>query len=169
LEIKEVLDEFELCQVYELYMQTYYKQGGGIEKLPVDFFRIVSLNMPRETKYFLWRAENKIVAFALCFVRKDEFIDYYLGFDYSQIKRYYLYFVRFRGLLKWCIEHKIKRYEMGVTSYESKRRLGFKFIRLYFYIKCRNPILNKLVPFLKIFFSPEHFDPVFKEMNLKKE
>ncbi|MCU0652253.1 MAG: hypothetical protein MUC39_04865, partial [Candidatus Omnitrophica bacterium] len=33
LEIKEVLDEFELCQVYELYMQTYYKQGGGIEKL----------------------------------------------------------------------------------------------------------------------------------------
>jgi len=165
MEVKGVLNEQELAEVYALYLQTYEKQGESIERLPLDFFRLISVNMPEETKFFLWRIEGKIAAFAFCLAKGGEFIDYYLGFDYALIKKYYLYFVRFRALLNWCIEHKIKRYEMGVTSYETKRRLGFKFVRFYFYMKHCNPVLNKVLPFLKFLFSPEHFEPVFKVMN----
>jgi len=162
---KDALNEQELEDIHRLYLQTFRKLDMGLEKLPVDFFRVASGNMPSEAKYFLWRIEGKMVAFAFCLVKGDYFIDYYLGFDYDLSRKYYLYYIRFRDLLRWCIDHKIATYEMGVTSYESKRRLGFRFVRLYFYIKHCNPVINFFGPLIKFFFSPEHFDPVFKEMK----
>ena len=165
LEEKPALENEELSQVYGLYLQTYNKQELGFEKLSMDFFKNMSRNMPEEAKYFLWRVEGKIVAFALCLVTGDYFIDYYLGFDYALASRYYLYFVRFRDLMKWCIAHGIKKYEMGVTSYEAKRRLGFNFIRLYCYFKHRNKLINRLIRPLNHIMKPENFDPVFKQMD----
>ncbi|MDO8661883.1 MAG: GNAT family N-acetyltransferase [Candidatus Omnitrophota bacterium] len=165
LEVKDKLADEELLQVHGLYLQTYNKQEMGLEKLPLDFFKSISRNMPKETRYFLWRIDGKLAAFALCLVSGDYFIDYYLGFDYALMDRYHLYFVRFRDLMKWCIAHGMKKYEMGVTSYESKRRLGFDFIRLYFYIKHRNKFINYLVAPLSRLMKPESFDPVFKQMN----
>jgi len=162
LEMVNALDETILPQVYGLYLQTFDNHELGFEKLPMEFFRKIAQNMPNETKFFLWRVDGKLVTFALCLVRGDYFIDYYLGFDYSLNNQYYLYFIRFRDLLKWCVEHGIQRYEMGQTSYEAKRRLGFKFIRYFVYIKHRNKVLNFILkPFIQLM-KPENFDPVFK-------
>lgn len=165
LEVKDVLEERELADIHRLYLQTFNKLDMGLEKLPLEFFRAAPRNMPGEVKYFLWRIDGKMVAFAFCLVKGDYFIDYYLGFDYEFAHKHYLYFVRFRDLLCWCIDQKITTYEMGVTSYESKRRLGFRFVRLYFYMKHCNPLVNFFGPFIKLFFSPEYFDPIFKEMK----
>ena len=165
LEEKNALEDEELSQVYGLYLQTYNKQELGFEKLTLDFFKNISRNMPQETRYFLWRIDGRIVAFALCLVKGEYFIDYYLGFDYALSNRYHLYFVRFRDLMSWCIRHGIKKYEMGATSYEAKRRLGFNFVRLYFYVKHRNRLINRLLIPLIPFIKPENFDPVFKQMK----
>ncbi|MEI7999601.1 MAG: GNAT family N-acetyltransferase, partial [Candidatus Omnitrophota bacterium] len=165
LEITDTLNEETLSQVYELYLQTYNNHELGFEKLTKEFFRKISMNMPGQVKYFLWRVDGKLVTFALCLVSGDYFIDYYLGFDYTVSNDYYLYFIRFRDLLKWCIDHGIKRYEMGQTSYEPKRRLGFNFIRYYLYIKHRNKLLNFLLVPVSNLLKPENFDPVFKQMS----
>ncbi|MCK9604549.1 MAG: GNAT family N-acetyltransferase, partial [Candidatus Omnitrophica bacterium] len=165
LTVKNALEEEELSQAYGLYLETYNKQEMGFEKLPIDFFRNVARNMPEEARFFLWRMEGKPVAFAFCLVSGDYFIDYYLGFDYSVAYRYFLYFVRFRGLLEWCIEHGIKRYEMGATTYEPKRRLDFNFIRLYFYVKLRNKLFNKFSSLIIHFMKPENFDPIFEHLD----
>ncbi len=165
LEITNALKEDILPEVYRLYLETYEKNDIGLEKVPMEFFKNISRNMPEEAKYFLWRIDGKIAAFALCLVRKEYFIDYYLGFDYKIAHDYYLYFIRFRDLMNWCIKNGIKKYEMGATSYEAKRRLGFSFIRLYFYLKHRNPLVNLFAGVLTSFMKPENFDPVFKKMN----
>ena len=165
LELTNKLEEGMLDEIYALYLQTYEKQEMGLEKLSIDFFRNISKNMPDETKFFLWTINNKLVAFAFCLVSGEYFIDYYLGFDYSVAHQYHLYFVRFRGLMNWCIENKIKKYEMGVTSYEPKRRFGFNLIPLYIYVKHRNKFFN---PIFKIFcriFQPANFHPIFKELK----
>ena len=167
LEISNKLEAAELKEVYGLYMQTFNRQEIVLEKVPLDFFVHIAANMPDETKYFLWRIEGKIVAFAFCLASKGHFIDYYLGLDYSIAHQYSLYFIRFRDLMKWCIEHGIKEYEMGVTTYEPKRRLGFKFIRLYFYIKHRNKLINPFIRIVVYFIKPERFDPVFGAMQDK--
>jgi predicted N-acyltransferase len=142
LEITNRLDGSVLDEAYALYMQTFERQGVGLEKVPLDFFKNISKNIPEETKFFLWRIDNRIVAFTFCLISGGQFIDYYLGLDYSVAHQYSLYFVRFRDLMSWCIENKIKRYEFGPTGYESKRRLGFKFIPLYNYVKHHNRFLN---------------------------
>jgi predicted N-acyltransferase len=163
LEITNKLEDSVLEEVYALYLQTYERQEMGLEKLTIDFFKNISKNMPHETKFFLWRIDNKIAAFAFCLVSGDYFIDYYLGFDYSVAHQYHLYFVRFRDLMNWCIENKIKKYEMGATGYEPKRRLGFNFIPLYIYVEHRNKLFN---PIFKIFcraLQPSNFHSVFKE------
>jgi len=165
LTVKNAVEGEELRQVHELYLQTYNKQEVGFEKLPIDFFANVAKNMPDETRFFLWRIEGRLVAFAFCLVSGDYFIDYYLGFDYSVSHIYSLYFVRFRDLMKWCIDHGIKRYEMGPTTYEPKRRLDFNFIRLYLYLKHRNKLVNRFSGIISYFLKPENFDPVFKHLS----
>ena len=163
LEITNKLEEAVLGDVYALYLQTYEKQEIGLEKLSIDFFRNISKNMPDEIKFFLWRINNKLAAFAFCLVSKDYFIDYYLGFDYSVAYEYHLYFVRFRDLLNWCIEHKIKKYEMGPTGYEPKRRMGFKLIPLSIYVKHRNKFINPFFRIISRIMKPSNFQPVLTD------
>ncbi len=165
LEVVSVLSAENLDQVYGLYLQVLRSHEVSLEELTRDFFSNISKNMPKETRFFLWRLNGKLVTFALCLVSGDYFIDYYLGFDYSLSREYYLYFVRFRGLINWCISQGIKKYEMGPTGYEAKKRLGFNFLHLYFYIKHRNRAMNLLFKVLKPIFSPANFDPIFKELK----
>lgn len=159
LEIKEDLNDSELNVVYKLYMDIIDKHDMGFEILPISFFKNISRNMPGNVKYFLWRIEGKLVAFLLCLVSKDTLIDYYVGLDYSIAHKYHLYFLKFRDTLNWCIDNNIKKYEMGITGYEPKRRLGFEFVPLYIYAKLRNralrPVFNLICQFLKF----EYFDP----------
>ncbi|MFH0935644.1 MAG: GNAT family N-acetyltransferase [Candidatus Omnitrophota bacterium] len=165
MQVTPRLDNEELAQVYELYLQTVNRQDMGFEIAPMEFFRVISENMPTQAKYFLWRINNKLVGFALCLSSQDYFIDLYLGFDYSVAYQYHLYFIKIRDLMNWCAENNFKTYEMGMTNYEPKKRLDFKFIPLYTYVRHRNRLAN---PFLKIlggFFSPLNFDPTLKKMK----
>lgn len=163
LKIAEDLDEKSLKDVYKLYLDIVEKHDMGFELLPITFFKNLPENMPGKVKYFLWTMDGKLAAFLLCLVSKDTLIDYYVGMDYSIAHDYHLYFLKFRDILNWCIENNIKKYEMGITGYEPKRRLGFEFVPLYLYAKLRNrafrPIFNFICHFLKF----EHFDPSIRK------
>lgn len=158
-----------LDDIYGLYLQTVAKGQFQFETVPKEFFRRISINKPTETKFFLWRIDGKLVAFAFCLSSDEWFIDYYLGFDYSLAYQYHLYFVRFRDLMNWCIKNGIKKYEMGNTNYEPKRRLGFNFIQLYVYAKHRSRWLNPFFKFLCEFLKPERFEKVFEDMKVKNQ
>ena len=161
--IVDAVDGGELREVYKLYLDIVAKHDMGFELLPVEFFRDMPVNMPGQTKYFLWRIDGKLVMFLLGLVSKDLFIDYYVGFDYSVTHKYHLYFIKFRETLSWCIRNNIRKYEMGITGYEPKRRLGFDFVPLYIYVKLRNralrPVFNLMCQLLKF----ENFDPALKK------
>lgn len=163
------LKDDTLQDVYRLYLGMVNKHDMGFELLPIEFFRNISKNMSEHTKFFLWRIEDKLVAFLLCFVSDDLFMDYYLGLDYSVAYKYHLYFIKFRDTLNWCIKHGIKKYDMGFTGYEPKRRLGFELVPLYLYVKLRNrmlrPVFNLVCQFLKF----ENFDPDLKEAGKRKK
>ena len=67
--------------------------------------------------------------------------------------------------MKWCIENKIKRYEIGFSGYEPKRRLGFDFTPLTIYAKHRNRIMNSVFKMLAHFLKFENFDPDLKAIK----
>ena len=166
MEIRERLSEEELDQVHALYTQTLLRHGEmSFEIMTKDFFRRISDNMPAQTRYFLWRLNGRIVAFAFCFVSAERMIDYYLGFDYALAYDLHLYFTRFRDLMKWCIENKVPVYEMGNTGYEAKRRLGFEYIRLFVYAKQRHKMVNPFFHLLCRCLRPENFDKTFRDIQ----
>jgi predicted N-acyltransferase len=158
-----VLDQQSLDEVYGLYLQAVKKHDMNFEIIPKDFFRLISQNMPEETKFFLWRLNGRLVAFALCLVVNGVCLDYYLGFDYALAHQYHLYFVRIKDTINWCLAHGIKTYEMGATGYEAKRRLNFEFIPVYLYVKIRYRILRLGFRVLSSFLKFENFDPVLKQ------
>ena len=163
MEVFERLSEDDLAEVHALYTETLLRHGEmSFEIMTKEFFRRISENMPAQTRYFLWRQDGRIVAFAFCLVSAGRMIDYYLGFDYAIAFDRHLYFVRFRDLMQWCIEKKIGFYEMGNTGYEAKRRLGFRFIRLFVYAKHRNIFINPFFHLLCRCLRPENFDETFK-------
>jgi predicted N-acyltransferase len=167
LEIVDALDDKTLHEVYKMYLDIVDKHDMGFELLPMDFFRRISKNMPKETRFFLWKLDGKLAAFLFCLISDDMLIDYYVGLDYSVAHKYHLYFVKFRDILNWCIKHGIKRYEMGITGYEPKRRLGFEFVPLYIYAKLRNRMARPLFKAVCQFLKFENFDPALKSAKKK--
>ena len=168
----EVIDRVSLelsHQLHELYMQNFRTAEVEFEELPPDFLFNISSNAMDRSKFFLWRLDGKLVAFAYCLVFEGYLIDYYLGFDYAFSHKYNLYFVRFWDLLNWCIDNKIKVYEMGQNSYEVKRRLGFEFMPLHAYCKPVSKFFVPLFKFYNKFLVFDKFDPVFKKMKKQQE
>jgi len=160
--IVDALDEETLNEVYSLYLQAVETHDLGFEIVPKEFFRLISKNMPRETKFFLWRINGKLVAFAFCLVSENLMLDYYLGFDYTPNQTYHLYFIRFKEMMSWCLSEGIKTYEMGATGYEPKRRLKFNLVPVYLYVKVRHKIMRPGLKCLCALLKFENFDPALK-------
>lgn len=167
MEVRSELGEL-LDQAYTLYLSTLEKSQVQFEHLTKEFFENISLNMPSETRYFLWRINGKLVAFDLCLVSNGTLVDEYIGMDYSVAYTYHLYYLTFRDIVKWCIEHGIKKYESGALNYDPKKRLDFKFIPEYIYARHPNNVMNLLWGILFFFLKPENFDPVLKALKKEK-
>lgn len=165
LEVTSQVDLELSYELHELYMQSVKNSEVEFEELPAGFFANISRNNADRAKFFLWRVQGKLVAFAYCLVCEGHFVDYYLGFDYSIAHEYSLYYLRFKDLINWCIDNKMKVYEMGQSSYEIKRRLGFEFIPLYAYCKPASNFFMPLFKFYNKFLTFEKLDPVFKKME----
>lgn len=172
MEIVENPGDDIFSEMYGLYTQIVDKHEMGFEVVPKDFFRNTARNMPGKTKFFLWRVDGKLAAFLFALTANGVFIDYYLGLDYAVAHKYHLFFLKFRDVMNWCLENNIKKYEIGISGYEPKRRLGFDFTPLHIYAKHRNRIINPLFRILAHFLKFENFDPdlkaVKRSMNEKR-
>ncbi|MDE1920495.1 MAG: GNAT family N-acetyltransferase [Candidatus Omnitrophica bacterium] len=167
--ITDTLDENTLNEVYDLYLAAVETHDMGFEIVPKEFFRLISKNMPQETKFFLWRINGKLTAFVFCLVSNGKLLDYYLGLDHTLSHEFHLYFVKFKEVFEWCKKHGVQSYEMGATGYEPKRRLKFEFIPVYLYVKSRYKIFS---PFLKILSSLlkfENFDPELRRWKKSRK
>ncbi len=163
--VVDTLDDKTLKEAYRLYFQMVEAHEMRFEVVPIDFFKRISQNMPREAKYFLWRIDGKLAAFLFCLVSDTLLMDCYLGLDYAVAREHHLYFVKFRDVMNWCIVRGIKKYEMGCIAYEPKRRLGFDLVPLYLYVKLRYRLLRPLFKVLPMFFKFENFDPELKRWH----
>ncbi|MCX5712943.1 MAG: peptidogalycan biosysnthesis protein, partial [Candidatus Omnitrophica bacterium] len=54
LKIADALEPGELQEVYKLYLDIVLKHEMNFEILPIEFFSKISVNMPGQTKFFLW-------------------------------------------------------------------------------------------------------------------
>jgi hypothetical protein len=161
MEVKNSLGDF-LDDAYRLYLDTFERGDAKFEKISKEFFEAISASMPEAARYFIWRLDGKLVAFAQCFVWGDTLIDEYIGIDYNFAYKYHLYFLTFRDTIEWCIKNGIRRYQTGSGNYEPKKRLDFALTINYIYFRHLNPAKNVFYAVLAGLIKPENFDPVLK-------
>jgi len=154
-------------QIYQLYLDTFKKSDVQFEFLTKEFFRRIAINMPEETRYFLWSLDGRLVAFDLCLISGSTLVDKYLGMDYAVAYKYHLYYVTFRDILRWCMQNGIRTCSSGTFNYDPKKRLDFAFVPLNVYVQHMNGVMNFLFGLFVPLLNPENFDPTLKSLTKK--
>lgn len=152
-----------LDQLFPLYLQTHERSPFRFEKLTPEYFSQLCLRMPDRTRFFLWRQNGRVLAFALCLVH-DRVLHYLnLGMDYPVALERHLYFVVWRDIVTWAIEAGLKRIETGPLNYEAKFRLGLRLAPRDLYARHTSPVLNPLFALALNFLQPARHDPALRK------
>ena len=127
----------ELCA---LYRQTHDRSKMRFEQLTPEFFARIGREMPDRARFFVWRVEGRIAAFALCMVHEGAMQHLNIGFDYAVSLDLQLYYVTMRDLFRWALDHGLKRYETGQLNYDPKLHFRMKLAPLDLYSRHTSPV-----------------------------
>lgn len=166
----EILDDIGgfSGRIHELYMNNFAESDIHFEELTAEFFRDICRNMHGTAKYFITKDGENIAAFNLCLISGDTCVDKFVGFDKKVYRDYNLYYRTFLHNIEWCIKNGIRYYQMGITDYEPKLRLGAQLMPLYVYFKASYPLANLFSRPLAVLFKPENFDPALRKIKKQK-
>jgi predicted N-acyltransferase len=147
----EITDDFKdhVPRILELYFNFYnHAKDYRREILTADFFYNTSKYLKDKVKVLLLKKDNIIIGFGY-FILDDYTIRLlYGGMDYDTKDKYKTYFNIYYQLLKFAMNNKIKKIELGLTSYDFKIWLGGQIVPLYVYLHHLNPFINFM---LKLF------------------
>jgi hypothetical protein len=152
-------------ELHALYLATHERSKMRFEKLTPEFFARVGREMPDRAKFFVWRVERKIVAFALCLVNDGVMDHLNIGFDYAVAFDLQLYYVTLRDIFRWCLANGVKRYETGQLNYDPKFHLQMKLLPLDLYACHVSPLINPVFKFALGFLQPTKHEKMLKEFS----
>ena len=152
-------------EVYPLYLQVHERSAMKFERLTKDYLSELGQRMPERVRFFIWRQNEKAIAFSVALLHDGTIYDDYLGLDYSVALELHLYFHTFRDILTWSLANGLKRYRSSPLNYHPKLHLGCTLFPLDLYVRHTNPILNRLFrPILKLL-EPTRHDPTLKRFR----
>lgn len=159
-DVSEVVDE-----IYPLYLQVYARSKMQFEKLTKEYFVEIGRRMPDKARFFLWRQNGKIIAFALNLVEGDKLYGEYIGLDYSIALDIHLYFYVMRDILSWSIANGYKSIESSGLSYAPKLQMAHVLAPLDLYVRHTSPLINPILKFVLPYLEPTGAEPALKQFN----
>jgi hypothetical protein len=146
--VSDVIDS-----VYPLYLQVYHKAKLKFEKLTKEYFLEIGARMPDKARFFIWRQNGKIVAFAFCMAEGDSLFGEYIGLDYPLAMDLHLYHYAMRDILRWAIANGFKSFVSSGLNYTPKLQMRHVLAPLDLYVRHTSPIINfilkRAIPFLE--------------------
>ena len=149
-------------ELHALYKQTHDRSKMRFEQLTPEFFARIGRAMPDRARYFVWRVEGKIAAFALCLVHGSTMQHLNIGFDYSVSFDLQLYYVTMRDLFRWALDQGLKVYETGQLNYDPKYHFRMKLAPLDLYTRHTSSLLNQFYKLSLGFLQPVRHDPTIR-------
>jgi len=119
--------------------------------------------MPEQARFFVWRIDNRIVAFSLALVFGDTLYDEVIGLDYDVALDLHLYFYTMRDVIRWALEQKLRYYISGPLNYDPKLHLGHELAPLDLYVRHTRGWLNPIFSFALKYLEPTRHDPTLKK------
>jgi peptidoglycan biosynthesis/recognition FemAB-like protein len=149
--------------VYRLYLQVYSRSQYQFEKLSKEYFCSLGRRMPDRMRFFVWRQDGSIVAFAMCMVHDDTIYFEYLGLDYRIALDVHLYHNAIRDLLAWAMERGLKWCSTTAVKYDPKYHLRFMLDPLDLYVRHTSDAANAVLKWVLPWFEPTRCDPILKQ------
>lgn len=163
----EVSNDVESCvdEVYALYLQTYERSEFKFEKLTRDFLLALGRRMPDRARFFTWRLEGKIIAFALCMVYGDTIYDMNVGMDYAVAFDLHLYFLTLRDIIDWAAKNGFKHYYTGPLNYDPKLHMRLDLDPLDLYARHASDWINPVFKFALKYLQPARHDKYIRQFR----
>ncbi|MDQ2868880.1 MAG: GNAT family N-acetyltransferase [Verrucomicrobiota bacterium] len=147
-------------EVYPLYLAVHDRSAMKFEKLTKEYLSRLGRELAPRAKFFIWRLDDRIIAFSACVVHHGAIYDEYLGLDYRVALDLSLYFYTIRDILSWAIAHGLKFYFSSPLNYDPKLHLGCELAPLDLYVRHTAPLLNPIFGRMVKLLEPTRHDPV---------
>ena len=158
MDIEPLVDE-----VHPLYTQTFQRSELRFEELTRDFLIRIGKEMPDCARFFIWRQQGKIVAFALCMIDGDAIHDLNVGLDYSVALELHLYFLTWRDVVQWALDNGLKRYYTAPLNYDPKLHLRMELAPLDLYAWHTSRLINPIFRIALRWLQPVRHDKVIRK------
>lgn len=118
-----------VSDIYPLYLQVYERSKLHFEKLTKEYFCRLGCVMPEKVRFFIWRQNEKVVAFTVCMIEGDAIYAEYIGLDYSVALDLHLYHYAVRDMITWSIANGYKWFRSSSLNYDPKLHLRHLWTR----------------------------------------
>jgi predicted N-acyltransferase len=109
----------------ELWTQVaQHNNGYEHERLTPDFFRTLSSELKGRSHLVAIKRYDELIAFGLNLIGYSEYFGMAEGLDYRYRDTYDLYFNNIFESLKVACELKMKKFNVGITTYDFKTSMG---------------------------------------------
>jgi predicted N-acyltransferase len=156
-------------EIYPLYLAVHERSPLKFETLTKDYFREVARRMPEQARFFIWRQNDKIVAFSFCLICGDAIYDECIGLDYTVALDLHLYFYTLRDIISWALQHGLKYYYSNPLNYEPKLHLDCELVPLDLYVMHTNLLLNPIFRRVIKYLGPTRHDSVLHRFPNARE
>ena len=152
-----------LDEIYPLYLQTLARSEFRFEELSKTYFCELARRMPDRARFFIWRQNGRIIAFASVLIHDEVLRDNYIGLDYSVALDYHLYFVTWRDTIIWALKNGVRTYHSAPLNYDPKYHFRMDLEPLDLYTLAShtwlNPIFRRVLPLLE----PTRYDSTIQK------
>jgi hypothetical protein len=159
----------EVDEIYPLYQQTLNRSELKFEELTKSYLCELGRRMKDRARFFIWRQEGRIIAFASTIVHQGVLRDNYIGLDYSVALDYHLYFVTWRDTIVWALKNGIHTYHSAPLNYDPKYHFRMELEPLDLYARAPNGWLNTIFKRVLPYLEPTRYDPVIRKFANAKE
>jgi hypothetical protein len=149
-------------EIYPLYLAVHERSPLKFETLTKNYFRAIAQRMPELARFFIWRQEDKLIAFSFCLVCGDAIYDECIGLDYSVALNLHLYFYTLRDIISWALQQGLKYYYSNPLNYEPKLHLDCELVPLDLYVRHTSAVLNPILRRVIKYLGPTRHDPVLR-------
>jgi len=152
-----------VTEIHALYMQTHRRSKMRFECLTPEFFTRIGREMPESARFFLWRVDGRLAAFALCLIHEGMMHHLNIGFDYAVSLNQRLYYTTMKDLFEWCLAQGLKGYFTGQLNYHPKLHLRMALSPLDLYSRHTSSFFNPLYKLALGFLEPVRHDPLIRQ------
>jgi hypothetical protein len=152
-------------EIYPLYLQVYERSALHFEKLTEEYFCRIGRQMSDKARFFIWRQNGKIIAFALCLVEGDAFFAEYVGFDYAVALNLHLYHYVVRDMISWAIDNNYKSFRSSGLNYDPKLHLRHLLDPVDLYVRHTSWMINGVLKRVLPLIEPTRYDKTLRKFS----